>query len=215
MGKTEATRASHREKPRKTRTLILETARELFNEQGISKVTLAHIGEHLGISEGNVWYHFHTKQDLVLALFTELQMRVATNVQRNIEDLGQFQRFDGLLERSFRTTWEYRFLFRDHISWAVSQPEIHEKLIAITSNGRFLIEEVLKRMVQLHYLEIPPRDIPRLAISVWIINRYWLDYCQSRTPQQQLIESDIREGIEQVRFLFLPYLTSSAPGGLV
>lgn len=214
MRKTEAARAQGGEKPRKTRDLILEAARELFNEQGTSNVTLAHIGEHLGISEGNVWYHFHTKQDLVIALFSALQMQVAANVQRDMGELDQFQRFDGLLERSFRTTWAYRFLFRDHINWVVSQQEIHENLSLITVQGNRFIEEILKQMVQRGYLNIEPPDLARLATNMWIIIRYWLDYCQTCRPRQQLLESDIREGIEQVRALFLPYRTPTAPGWL-
>ena len=77
---------------RKTRERILEMARELFNEQGEANVTLAQIGERLGISEGNVWYHFHTKQDVIFALFTELQTHIKANQQRNLDDLRQLRR---------------------------------------------------------------------------------------------------------------------------
>lgn len=51
-----------------TRSQILSAARRLFNEQGCSRVTMRALADALGISVGNVTYHFPRKQDLVDAL---------------------------------------------------------------------------------------------------------------------------------------------------
>ena len=56
----------------KTRDRILETALALFNQDGFAKVTTARIAAEVGISEGNLWYHFRTKRDLVVALWEQL-----------------------------------------------------------------------------------------------------------------------------------------------
>jgi hypothetical protein len=56
----------------KTRDRILETALALFNKDGFAKVTTARIAAEVGISEGNLWYHFRTKRDLVVALWEQL-----------------------------------------------------------------------------------------------------------------------------------------------
>ena len=192
---------------RKTRDRILEAARELFNEQGEANVTLAAIGEHLGISEGNVWYHFHTKHDVIFELFKELQVRITANQQHDLSDLSQIQDLQG---QGFRLIWEYRFLFRDHINWAVAQREVHEQLVALTTQGHAFIERVLARLCQLELLRVPERELPMLATNIWIVQRYWLDYCQSRNEQGQITERDIQKGLQQVRALILPYL---APEG--
>ncbi|GCE21508.1 hypothetical protein KDK_53080 [Dictyobacter kobayashii] len=121
------------ERRKKTRDLILEAARTLFNEQGEANVTLAHIGEHLGISEGNVWYHFRTKHDLIVALFAELQANVRANQQQDLNELGQANNLRGMLVRGFQLMWEYRFLFRDHINWATAQREVYQQLVELTN----------------------------------------------------------------------------------
>ena len=167
-------------------------------------MTFAHIGERLGISEGNVWYHFHTKHDLILALFTGLQMQVKVNQQH---DLGDLRQIEGLLAWGFHLMWEYRFLFRDHINWAVAQREVHEQLVTLAMQGRAFIERVLERLRQLELLDIQKNEIPRLVTNIWIIDRYWLDYCQTRSEQRQITEQDVQEGIQQVRALLYPYLT--------
>lgn len=192
----------------KTRDRILQAARELFNEQGEANVTLADIGERLGISEGNVWYHFHTKHDVIFALFKDLQAQITENQQHDLSDLSQIQ---VLQRRGFHLMWEYRFLFRDHINWAVAQREVHEQLVALTAQGHAFIARVLTRLCQLELLSMPERQLPLLATNIWIVQRYWIDYCQSRNEQGQITEQDVQEGIQQIRALLLPYLT---PGGL-
>ncbi|WP_126553218.1 TetR/AcrR family transcriptional regulator [Dictyobacter kobayashii] len=37
-------------------------------------------------------------------------------------------------------------------------------------------------MAQLELLTIEAAQIPLLATNIWIINRYWIDYCQTRSP---------------------------------
>jgi AcrR family transcriptional regulator len=209
MQKAAAKQARHSqgEQRLKTRDRILQTARELFNEQGEANVTLAQIGERLGISEGNVWYHFHTKHDLIFALFAELQVQVKANQQGDLGDLRQIR---DLQVRGFHLMWEYRFLFRDHINWAVAQREVHEQLVALTVRGHAFIEQVLERLCQLELLHIQKSEIAMLATNIWVISRYWIDYCQTRSDQQQITEQDVQEGIQQVRALVFPYLT---PGG--
>ena len=53
----------------KTRDRILAAALELFNQQGERKVTTNHIAAHLGMSPGNLYYHFKNKQEIIYELF--------------------------------------------------------------------------------------------------------------------------------------------------
>ena len=53
--------------------LILDTARKLFNEQGLSNVTIRKIAQEMKISSGNLTYHFQKREELVQSIFEDLE----------------------------------------------------------------------------------------------------------------------------------------------
>ncbi len=61
----------------KTRDRILECALTLFNQQGEPNVSTLEIANEMGISPGNLYYHFHGKEPLILSLFERFQAELA------------------------------------------------------------------------------------------------------------------------------------------
>ncbi|AQW52443.1 TetR/AcrR family transcriptional regulator [Streptomyces violaceusniger] len=55
-----------------TRQRIQDVALELFAEQGYEKTSLREIAEHLEVTKAALYYHFKTKEDIVLSLFQDL-----------------------------------------------------------------------------------------------------------------------------------------------
>ncbi|GGK03590.1 TetR family transcriptional regulator [Streptomyces camponoticapitis] len=55
-----------------TRQRIQDVALELFAEQGYEKTSLREIAEHLDVTKAALYYHFKTKEDIVVSLFHDL-----------------------------------------------------------------------------------------------------------------------------------------------
>lgn len=58
-----------------TRERILDTALDLFNDKGSQQVTTNHIAEAMGISPGNLYYHFKNKAHIIQEILARLIAR--------------------------------------------------------------------------------------------------------------------------------------------
>jgi AcrR family transcriptional regulator len=194
----------------KTRDRILRAALGLFNERGEAHVSLAQIAAKLGISEGNLWYHFRTKRELMVALFALLEARIDGNLSRapaartrQLADFGDYAR------QSFHDIWEHRFLYRHRFD-----PEkdgvLAPRIAALIERAHRHTERILAEMVKRGLLSASPQEISELAANLWIISRYWLDYLQERHGVAKITEVEIQAGVKQLFALCRPYLTEDA-----
>jgi AcrR family transcriptional regulator len=59
-------------KSQRTRALIAEAALRLFRERGYERTTMRAIAESAGVSVGNAYYYFHSKEELVQGFYDQL-----------------------------------------------------------------------------------------------------------------------------------------------
>ena len=85
----------------------------MFNQSGEPSVATTSIAFEMGISPGNLYYHYHSKEQIVADLFAqfrrEIEATLASPEQRlpNAEDCWLF------LHLVFEAIWKYRFIYRD------------------------------------------------------------------------------------------------------
>ncbi|MFF8385870.1 TetR/AcrR family transcriptional regulator [Streptomyces kanasensis] len=68
-------------KSEQTRTLILETALRLFQERGYDKTTMRAIAQEAGVSVGNAYYYFASKEHLVQGFYDRIAAEHAAAVR--------------------------------------------------------------------------------------------------------------------------------------
>jgi len=78
----EARMTDARSRVRDTRAEILEVAAELFTEQGYDATSLRQIAERLGITKAALYYHFRSKDDILLALLAPMADVVGELIDR-------------------------------------------------------------------------------------------------------------------------------------
>ena len=98
---------------RQTRELILETALAMFKTQGEPNVTTNHIADELGISPGNLYYHFRNKDDIIEHLFARYEQRIDEALVAPDDRLPGLEDVWLQLHLVFECMWDYRFLYRD------------------------------------------------------------------------------------------------------
>ena len=189
-----------------TKEKILSGALKLFNENGENNVTTAQIAQFLGISEGNLWYHFRTKREIIFELNCRLESEIDKNLSRLPEESLDLRDFMRYAARAFEYLWEYRFLFRDRFLSSKDEDSI-ARLQKLTVRGQENVKLILDDMHRREMLSLSPDEAHILAINAWIIHSNWLRFLQIRENLQEITEDHIKEGFAQLIGLFTPYLS--------
>ncbi len=69
----------------RTRDLILEEALKLFSEKGIKETTIRDIAKAVGITEGAIYRHFESKDQIVYELFDTYSSQLYKKMERAIK----------------------------------------------------------------------------------------------------------------------------------
>src|SRR5271155_3348101 len=190
-----------------TRDRILETCRELFNERGPAEVTTAEIAQTVGISEGNLHYHFRRKPDIVLALF-ESSRQALDDLPAGEAIIGRPGTSRRYLSHWFNLMWEWRFLHYAQVYRLV--PELRERVREWAQVMQAKVRETLEAMIRAGELEATDADIERIVVNAWIVGTYWIDYLRIHQGHGPITRDHLRWGFAQVEALFTPYLVRQA-----
>jgi AcrR family transcriptional regulator len=95
-----------------TKLRILESAMQLFNEQGVAEVRLQQIADGAGMSTGNLAYHFNNKESIVSAAFQQVHQELA-EVLRLYSVYPNLLDFEIQLSQFYKVTEDYPFFFTD------------------------------------------------------------------------------------------------------
>lgn len=108
-----------------TRQRILKSAISLFNEMGLVNVRLQHICDDTIISLGNITYHYKTKDDIIEAIWQEVQ-NAQVVLLAEFRTLPLFEDIDRYLEASFTLQQQYKFFYNDTLEVVRAYPKVGE-----------------------------------------------------------------------------------------
>jgi AcrR family transcriptional regulator len=132
----------------KTKEKILETARILFNTHGISAISSKSIAEEMGISYGNLCYHFPKKDDIILQLYLNMQKNVEQQFKSIKEEVINLEFMLSRLKILFEEIYKYKFIYLgitkvvrhfDHIK-KHAQDQFDQRWDILDTISGFLIE---------------------------------------------------------------------------
>ncbi|QAA97532.1 TetR/AcrR family transcriptional regulator [Agrobacterium tumefaciens] len=200
---------------RPTRQRILDAALVLFNERGPDHVTTAEIARAVEINEGNLYYHFRTKEALFLALFARFEADALAIVGKiDGADEAAAATYAGFLRLWFSLVWDYRFLFRDLVGLISSAPALVEPVRTISAAMRLAVGDIVARMEKAGLAVIPEEERPAVLTNLWIVSTYWAAYLNLQEGITEFGSQQLDWGLEQVSSLFRPYLSPEAKAEL-
>lgn len=197
-----------RPRPPKTRERILAAGLALFNEQGYANTSVAQIADAAGIAPGNLWYHFHTKHELLRELFERARAGFAACLPEVPERGPALEDYVALFRRVIREMWLNRFLLRDRLQFGELDPDAESRDIQ-TAHFDYL-RGLLRRMQDEGLFLGRGPDLDALATNLWIVLRYWGDYLQDHEAIARITRADHERGFDQHLAVLTPHLTAAA-----
>ena len=199
-----------RKPKRRTRERILETALILFNDFGEPNVTTQLISDEMGISPGNLYYHFHNKDEIIESLFADfergMEESLAAPARRaaNVEDIWLF------LHLIFEGIWKFRFLYRD-INELLSRNRVLETHFKrIVAHKVSTATTICQGLVATGEMKATRAEINALAVNMTLVATYWLSFEFVSDPRKKIGEESLSRGAFQVMALAAPYLVGRA-----
>ena len=195
--------------PRRTAERILEVTLELFNRFGEPNVSTTLISAEMGISPGNLYYHYPAKDELINALCDryERALNELLNASDNVRDVEDAWFF---MHSLFELIWQYRFLYRDLNDLLSKNRRLETHFQTVLKNKTRSVRAMLESMNRCGAIRIDARELEPTATSMVVVLTYWLSFEYVRDPRHALepesAQAALLRGAHHVLNLLAPYL---------
>jgi len=193
-----------------TKEKILHTALHLYNKEGIHTITSRHIATEMGISAGNLHYHFKHTDEIMKMLYDRLssefdQLMSQTGSMKTI-DMNNVDEFSGL---SFRIIYKYRFIFLHFIEIARRIPTIRRDYLKLTERRTQQFSNIFQQLVKnrIFRSDLPKNIWPALVRQIFIVADFWLS--NNELTNRLSEKKALIQFTETFRIMFIPYLASN------
>lgn len=105
---------------------LIRHAKQSLTEKGIEKFTLRGVAEAAGVTQGTVYYHFRTKEQLLL----EMVQDISVSSWRDISEPNEFILEQAIASAKSRCTYDSPFhkLFFSLVASSFTNPHIRDQL---------------------------------------------------------------------------------------
>ena len=191
-----------------TKGKIIATAIDLFNLHGTKAISTNHIAKEMGISPGNLYYHFRSKNDIIRSISDNFSNELGSVLKIQLDTISDFSsNLTSLFNRFFKIQQSYQFLFLE----GVHLTRQDSRLLDNYTNLRNLIKkgyhELLSNLVKIKIMKKQSLNIiDDLLDAQWIIMWYWINH--TILDRNTYDDFQIKKGIKLSFSIIKPQLTS-------
>jgi AcrR family transcriptional regulator len=183
-----------------TREKIIQQATAYFNRAGFGPTSLYELANELGMSRGNLAYHFKDKDVLLEGIAAEMWARMETERNKS-RQLPSFENLHNEVQLYYRFQKEYAFIFLD--PQVLRHPVIRKQFREMTRQT--IIDNKAAIAFAIRLGNMHPERVPgmyhNIAFITWMLSFFWL--------AQQVIrgEKTGEDGEKMIWSILLPHFT--------
>lgn len=189
-----------------TKEKILTVALEMFNETNTQAATTNHIAKKMGISPGNLHYHYKNREEIIRFLYIQMRDKLKLSADTLPQNITQMVAHHQIIHD---VSWEYRFFQRELLFLLSRDPILEKQYIEDNIAHKERIKQVYRNFIANGDLNIPYDNIlDYLADSVLMNIQFWNPLML--TLGQKLDKNSFEKGIDRTNELLRPFLTPKA-----
>ena len=188
-----------------TKNNILQKATELFNESGTASISMNALAEALGISAGNLQYHYKKKEDVIRDILEEMFKQFDVMYQPvegpfTLDTLRHFMRIN------FDIVWKYRFFYRELGALLRNDKILARRFREIQEQRLQDQEKIIKRLASSGGVrsDLRPDELHNIVLIGWVLGHTWLPYIESMGEKSN--NATLDQAVEIMIQHYKPYL---------
>ena len=195
----------------KTRDKIIQASIALFNDQGERNVTTNHIAAHLGISPGNLYYHFRNKEDIILSIYEEyarnLLLDTFPQVTEGIKPLDAIILY---MDAVFQAMMKFRFFYSNLPVLLDKNPCLREKYVEVQYCIAERVSQLLISLRAADIIDFQDEELADIVSILRIINTFWLSFHQTQNIETEINDAVFYQGVLKILVILRPYTSEKA-----
>ncbi len=199
-----------RTKPAGNRERVVEAAIELMNTRG-TVIGTTQIAEHLGISPGNLYYHFGNMQAIVHEILLRLHDELGQTLALEADEVVDVDRLVGYYSNGAMVLWRYRFMVASALELTTGNAELESDYRKFTIASIDWINRIIRNVVKHHPGPVvaSASDCRSLAENMWVLWNGWPRHAEHYRVDARVSPVAIAHGLEQIALTLAPYVDSS------
>ena len=191
-----------------TKDKIIATAINLFNIHGTKAISTNHIAKEMGISPGNLYYHFRSKNDIIRSISDNFSNELGSVLKIQLDTISDFSsNLTSLFNRFFKIQQSYQFLFLEGVHLTKQDSRLLDNYTNLRSLIKKGYHELLSNLVKIKIMKRQSLNIiDELLDTQWIIMWYWINH--TILDRNTYDDFQIKKGIKLSFSIIKPQLTS-------
>ena len=190
----------------KTKEKILKTALALFNNEGESAVSAVDIASVMGISPGNLYYHYKGKDEIIIELFADFDEEIRQVLSSPVRQPLKMEDNWIYLYIIFEEIFDFRFFYKNQSELIQRIPALRHRFSKILGLKEQTGFSLLSALESDGHLLFDKGEKAALAGRLAQHFTFWLQYHDLRlgtAPPKSLID----QGVFMTLIQITPYWT--------